>query len=363
LIAHLDCALLDEVNRLEQPAPSSPAFGGKRKLPYVEPALPLEAPHEAEDDRASGARLRRVRRIIVNILVGALAGSVAVEGRLLINLPPEILPFFLVIIAICLVTVTSGVIGGVTAMIVGALGTWRYLLKPVGSWTIDGDDLYAILGFFLVATVILVTSQLYRWSEQRRQKVALELALREAQHQRLFAREMSHRLKNAMAIVQSIASQTFGRDIAEVPKFEGRLKALADAHNLLNEHVKQPTASVAEVVETAIEPFLDRHDRFRVAGAPMALPDQQVVTLSLALHELGTNAVKYGALSHADGWVSISWADSNGWLELEWKEHDGPPVETPSSKGFGSRLLARSAMGAKMSFEPDGLKCTIRARL
>ena len=297
------------------------------------------------------------------MLAGAAAAAAAVATRLLIGLPPEILPFFLVIIAICLVTVTAGVVGGVTAMVVGALLTWRYLLKPVDSWTMESQDLYVLIGFFLVALVILATSQLYRWSEQRRQAVALELALREAQHQRLFAREMSHRLKNAMAIVQSIASQTFGRNIAEVPKFEGRLKALADAHNLLNEHVKQPTASVAEVVETAIQPFLDRSDRFRVAGAPAAMPDQQVVTLSLALHELGTNAVKYGALSHADGWVSISWIETNGSLELEWKEHDGPPVKAPLSKGFGSRLLARSAMGAKLSFEPDGLKCTIRARL
>ena len=300
---------------------------------------------------------------MINILVGAVAAAIAVGLRMAIDLPSDILPFFLVVIAICLVTVAAGFLGGVSAMIVGAALTYYYLLNPGGSFQLAGDEHYVLLGYFSVTTVILATSQLYRWSEQRRQRVALEFALREAQHQRLFAREMSHRLKNAMAIVQSIASQTFGRDIPEVPKFEGRLKALADAHNLLDEHVKQPTASVAEVVQTAIEPFTDRTDRFRIAGAPTPLADQQVVTLSLALHELGTNAVKYGALGHADGWVSISWTDANGWLELEWKEHDGPPVAAPLQKGFGSRLLARSAMGARLSFEPDGLKCTIRTRL
>ena len=334
----------------------------------ADPAAPLPPVESRPDDSVmqhelGSDRSGQIRRAILNMLVGALAGAVAVEGRLLLNLPPEILPFFLVIIAICLVTVTSGVIGGVTAMIVGALGTWRYLLKPVDSWTIESQDYYVLIGFFLVALVILATSQLYRWSEKRRQAVALELALRDAQHQRLFAREMAHRLKNALSIAQAIANQTFSPGVPEVTKFEGRLRALAQAHALLNEHVKQPTASVSELVETAIEPFRDRSDRFRISGDPIPVPDQQVVTLSLALHELGTNAVKYGALRDAAGWISIAWTESGDWLDLEWKEHDGPPVAAPLSRGFGSRLLARSAMGATMSFEPDGLRCVIRAKL
>ena len=352
--------ILRLVNRVDPPAAAADA-SAPRKLHLVEPRL--EDAHDVSKLETRDAGWRRARRAVIKMLVGGIAAALAVGARLLIDLPSEILPFFLVIIAICLVTVAAGVAGGLTAMIVGALLTWRYLLKPVDSWTIESQDFYVLVGFFLVAVVILATSQLYRWTEQRRQKVALELALREAQHQRLFAREMAHRLKNAMAIVQSIANQTFGRDIPEVPKFEGRLKALAEAHNLLNEHVKQPTASVAEVVETAIEPFLDRDDRFRISGKPIALPDQQVVTVSLALHELGTNAVKYGALRHTDGWVSIAWTETDGWLDLEWKEHDGPPVRAPTSKGFGSRLLARAAMGATLSFEPDGLRCVIRARL
>jgi two-component sensor histidine kinase len=180
-----------------------------------------------------------------------------------------------------------------------------------------------------------------------------------------------------------MAGQTFPDDTPAVAKFTGRLQALADAHNLLNEHVKQPTASVDEVVATAVRPFRDRRDRFRLTGPPLPLPDQQVVSLTLALHELGTNAVKYGALSHPDGWVSIEWGadgqspsppsggeglgrgghpETPARLRLEWKEHDGPPVKAPTTKGFGSRLLARAAMGAKVRFEKDGLRCTILAR-
>lgn len=304
-----------------------------------------------------------VRIYSVNILVGFCAAVLAVWARLSVGLPPDVLPFFLIVIAVCVVTVVAGFVGGLTTMIVGGLGTWYFLLDPSGSWDIRGESTYVLLGYFAVTAVILTTSQLYRRSEKKRQSVALELALQEARHQQLFAREMSHRLKNAMTIVQAIAGQTFKGDIPEVAKFEGRVRALASAHDLLNEHIKQPIAFVQEVVETAIAPFADGGDRFRIGGDAIPLPDQQVVSLSLALHELATNAVKYGALSDPAGWVSINWNYSDGWFELTWKEHDGPAVAAPSSKGFGSRLLARAAMGASLSFESDGLRCVIKSRL
>jgi len=278
------------------------------------------------------------------------------------HIPADVLPFFLLVIAVCLVTVQAGLVGGITTMIAGGLLTWYYMLPAFGSFRMEGATAYALLGYFAITGVILATSQLYRLSEKERQAVALELARQEAAHQRLFAREMSHRLKNAMAIVQAMASQTFSRDTPEVGKFNGRLMALADAHNLLNEHVKQPTASVTEVIETAIQPFKDTSDRFRISGPDTPLPDQQVVSLAIALHELGTNAVKYGALGKDDGWVSIDWSEANGKVVIDWKEHDGPVVKAPAVKGFGSRLLARAAMGTELKFEPDGLRCTITAR-
>ena len=322
-----------------------------------------ETKSEVRRTNEKGDRWRTIKSIGLQIAVGILAGSGAVALRLALKLPLDVLPSFLVVIAVCLVTVAVGFLGGLITMIVGGILTWRYILNPAGSWALDDVDRYSLLGFFAVTCVILATSQLYRRSEARRNKVALELALQEAQHQRLFAREMSHRLKNAMAIVQAVASQTFTRNTPEVSKFEGRLSALANAHNLLNEHVKQPTASVTEVVATAIAAFEDCPDRFRVTGEPLPLPDQKVVSLSLALHELGTNAVKHGALSDPRGWVSIDWGASNGELHLEWKEHDGPAVVAPLSKGFGSRLLARAAMGTTMSFEHDGLRCSIKTTL
>jgi len=304
----------------------------------------------------------RLRRFILQVAIGVFAAEAAVLLRFSLPLPPDVLPFTLVIIAVCLVTVAAGFVGGVTTMLIGGLLSWYYLLNPHGSFEVTARGGYFLFGYFTLTGVILATSQMYRLAEQRRQAVALQFAVQEAQHQQLFAREMAHRLKNAMAIVQAMATQTFSGDSPEVAKFNGRLLALADAHNLLNEHVKHPTASMAEVVETAIAPFRDREDRFRLAGPPAPLPDQQVVSLSIALHELGTNAVKYGALRDPKGWVEVSWGETDGVLKLEWKEHDGPPVKQPSRRGFGSRLLARSAMGATLTYEPDGVRCVITAR-
>jgi two-component sensor histidine kinase len=350
------------------------------------------SPSSAETPAAAaGLRWSAARRHLLNLGLGLLAAEIAVLARYSLRLPPDVLPFLTVVIAICLVTVFAGFLGGLTTMVVGGFLTWYYLLDPSGTWSVDGPGLYALLGYFSVSIVILATSQLYRLAEHKRQAAALALARAEADHQRLFAREMAHRLKNAMAIVQAMANQTFREATPELAKFDGRLQALADAHNLLNEHVKQPTASVDEVVATAIRPFRDRHNRFRLTGPPLPLPDQQVVSLTLALHELGTNAVKYGALGHERGWVSIEWsaedsplpggersdsprgepgegtpnageATTPARLRLEWKEHDGPPVKPPTTKGCGSRLLARAAMGAKVRYEKDGLRCTITAR-
>ena len=186
------------------------------------------------------------RRFILQVALGVLAAEFAVLVRFSLPLPPDVLPFTCVIIAVCVVTVAAGFIGGATTMIVGGILTSYYLLKPSGTWGVDGRGVYFLFSYFTITGAILATSQMYRLAEQRRQAVALELALREAQHQQLFAREMAHRLKNAMAIVQAMATQTFSGDSPEVAKFNGRLLALADAHNLLNEHVKHPTASMAE---------------------------------------------------------------------------------------------------------------------
>jgi two-component sensor histidine kinase len=295
-------------------------------------------------------------------LIGCAAAVAAVALRYAFDVPPGTLPFFTVIIAVCVVTLSTGLLAGISTAFVGGVLSWYVILTP-RTWTLLGTGAYALLGYLSVVIVILLASQMYRLSERNRQAAALAYAMNEAEQQALFAREMSHRLKNAMAVVQAMANQTFARGNPELAKFDGRLSALAQAHNLLNEHVRQPHADVRELVERVIGPFQDGAGRFTFSGPPATIPDQLVISLALALHELGTNAVKYGALSGPSGRVTIAWEMIHGKLRLEWQEKDGPPVSEPKATGFGTRLLRRTAMGADLRFDPNGLRCVISQRV
>ena len=107
-------------------------------------------------------------------------------------------------------------------------------------------------------------------------------------------------------------------------------------------------------------------DRIMLSGGDVALGARAALSLALILHELGTNAVKYGALSNADGLVSIDWTVTDGVLRFDWREAGGPPVWTPSRRGFGSKLLRLGLTGngdSEICFDPAGIIVTMRATL
>jgi PAS domain S-box-containing protein len=196
------------------------------------------------------------------------------------------------------------------------------------------------------------------------QKVAEE-------HQRLLINELNHRVKNNLATVQAIAFQTLKGDIplAEAKaRFEARLMALSRAHNLLTEQ-NWGGAALERVVRDSTEHLGGEQGRFALSGAPVCIAPRAALALALALHELGTNAAKYGALSGDGGRVAIAWRETpEGKLVLDWKEEGGPAVAPPARRGFGSRLIEQglaSDLGgrAEIVFEPDGLRCTIEASL
>jgi two-component sensor histidine kinase len=255
-----------------------------------------------------------------------------------------------------------GLVAGVSAMLAGGVLAWYVFLTPF-SWSTGREVTATLLGYLIVSSLIVGTSQLYRRSEQQRRDAELQAANQKVESSNLFAREMAHRLKNALAIVQAIAGQTFEKDDVRLATFAGRLQAFSGAHNLLTEHISRPTAYLCHVVVNAFKPFAERDDRFEVDGPPIQIRDQQVVSISLALHELGTNAVKYGALSNSQGRVTVKWRANGPAFELEWKEHDGPLVIRPQTRGFGTRLLSRAAMRAQIRFEPDGVRCIIRGHV
>ena len=197
----------------------------------------------------------------------------------------------------------------------------------------------------------------------------------EAQRQaRLLNGELEHRIKNALTVIQAIINQTFqsGREKDEALGDLGRrIGALADAQTLLTRS-GMAEADIGDVVVHALAPFRMRKESFCIEGTPVRLSAKQALSLALAINELATNALKYGALSEAGGTVRIAWKagrpGSEDEFRLEWRESGGPPVAPPTRRGFGSRIidtaLAQDFMGeARLAYDPGGVHYALTTRM
>jgi two-component sensor histidine kinase len=203
-------------------------------------------------------------------------------------------------------------------------------------------------------------------------RMATTIARGEMLHN-LLIEELNHRVKNTLAILQAIAAQTFrSASKTEREKFEGRLGALAEAHNLLSQEKWQGSA-LQDVVDRVLQPYLlNNPERIRMFGPSVPLSPRLAVVLSMIVHEIATNAAKYGALSNDTGTVAMDWEVSgeNGKrkLRLIWAEAGGPHVTAPVQRGFGSRLIERSARDqlggeATVDFLPRGVVYTVTCAL
>jgi PAS domain S-box-containing protein len=190
---------------------------------------------------------------------------------------------------------------------------------------------------------------------------------------RMLIDELNHRVKNTLATVQSIVSQALrnATDPAVIREaIESRLFALSRSHDLLTRE-NWDSAGLHDVIDAALEPFgttNGRKERFVITGPNIRFPPNAALALGIALHELATNAVKYGAFSNDRGSITVNWTvvpSSNGSrLILHWREKDGPPVTPPKRKGFGSRVMERGLAhelkgSVELDFRPAGLVCTI----
>lgn len=184
------------------------------------------------------------------------------------------------------------------------------------------------------------------------------------------ADELRHRLKNTLVVVQAIAHATLRSDVSiehACAAFDSRLQALAHAHDILFESHWR-SANVRAIIDGILAPYARRgRNCIRARGPEFNLAAKPALAFGLALHELGTNAAKYGALSNDKGHIEIGWAIHQGReFRLRWHERNGPRVSPPSRMGFGSRLIQR-ILAAEFSgvvaleFKPDGLACAIRA--
>jgi two-component sensor histidine kinase len=202
-----------------------------------------------------------------------------------------------------------------------------------------------------------------------------ETARKRADEQRvLLLNELNHRIKNTLATVQGIAEQTLRAgqvDLRTRENLADRLVALSKAHDVLVEE-NWAGAELDAIVRQALAPHAGGV-RFQVEGPPVRLSPQQAVSLSLALHELATNALEYGSLSVEAGTVAVTWnieLDGQGRrrMNLLWSEAGGPVVFKPEQTGFGTRLIIRhfgreSGGSARLDYAPDGLRCVLELPL
>lgn len=199
-------------------------------------------------------------------------------------------------------------------------------------------------------------------------RAALALAEGTSIRRELVSHELKHRIGNLIAVVQAIARKTFrDADEASVQDFNSRLSALAAAQTILIDAETEP-AMLLDVTRRALAPHISKFERLAISGPEVALSGRQAHALTLALHELATNAAKYGALSVDAGAVDIVWTNTNGELTFLWRERGGPAVSAPTRKGFGSSLITLNLSSAfagavDLRFEAAGVECQLRAPL
>jgi len=201
-------------------------------------------------------------------------------------------------------------------------------------------------------------------------KIARDISERiRAERQRtLLIHELNHRVKNTLATVQSLVMQTLrNTECSEEARklLDSRLAALSRAHDLLTAE-NWEGASLGEVVDRALSPFRTDTQRILAEGPAVRLSPKQALALSIALHELATNASKYGALSGDAGHIEVRWSLADGMIHCGWCEKGGPPVEQPHHAGFGTRLIQRNLAtelggSALIEYRPEGVVATITA--
>jgi two-component sensor histidine kinase len=304
-------------------------------------------------------------------LLALVAVAVAFGLRFAITplIGPDRLPFLTFFPAVLIATAIGGRWAGVTALATSAfVAVWAFT-PPLFAIDFGSSQVAWFFIAFLVSggviwfTAVLLRRSVLRFREKQAQ-LEVEVAQREraAEQLRTVAHELEHRVRNLLALIHGLVLQS-GRGSESVEAFQKalgeRLQALAKAQHLVSD-IGSNSLPLPRLLGDAVRPFAEAGERFRLEGPEIMVPADIALPLALALHELSTNAVKYGALSASDGRVELSWSQTGDQVALVWKERDGPPVKAPDRRGFGSRLL-ESALAAhsgrsSIDFEPDGVR-------
>lgn len=311
------------------------------------------------------AALRRLQQLVekepgVLAGIGGLVLAVALPTALRLALQPLLggaLWFATYYPALLCATLALGWRWGVAALLLSALAADYLFIPPPRSLSLETRDVAAVVVFLLSGGLLVLSTALLREALHR-----LNTA---AETQKALNRELQHRVNNNLAVIQALAAQTM-RSSPDLQtfyeRFRGRVIAVSAANRILSAG-DWATCEFPALPEAALRPF-SSEDRVQIEGPPCSVPAESCVPLVLALHELGTNATKYGALSVPQGQVLLRWAlrgAAKRDLVIEWLESGGPQVEQPTRTGLGSRLLAAQVgiADVQTEFRREGLLCTL----
>jgi two-component sensor histidine kinase len=250
-------------------------------------------------------------------------------------------------------------IGIVTTLAGGALGT----ALNFSDASADVARLALLAIYLIVCGLTIGGIEHYRSIASQQRQISKRL-IREEEYRKLVVDELQHRLKNKMSTIHAVLHQVL-QDQPEIwASIDPRIRALSATDDLIA-RVDGRGCDIKDLLLSELGPY--GHVRFTLNGNPLFLPDKLAVSLALMLHELATNAGKYGAFSSPRGLLQVSWSVSDDRLNIAWDETEGPAVETIGKAGFGTRLL-KSALRpfdgkTEISFLRTGIHCTMQCRI
>jgi two-component sensor histidine kinase len=255
----------------------------------------------------------------------------------------------------------AALVGGIgpgtfAAMLGGIICWWAFLDPPLTFFPLASGAQISLATYFITSLIIVWVADHYRKLMKRLKD--------EEKFRQLAVEELAHRLKNKVATIQSIVSLRLREDPQardEILSCFGSLKATDD----LIIATQGKGARIGDIVSAELRPY--DVARILIKGPDILLPPKLALTMALLFHELATNAAKYGALSCSAGKISVSWLYAVPLLSVEWRESEGPPVATPTHRGFGTRLFLRALeqFGGKLdaAFATTGLVCKLSVPL
>lgn len=312
-------------------------------------------------------------------LASLVIEAIAIWARFAVDpFLPAGFPYLTFFPAVILTGFVFGMLPAILNALISAFVAWYWFIPPLQSFGINPQSLTAIAFFFLVIAIDLGLLRLLlsAYAEQQRAKEDLT---RHLQMQQLISDEVDHRLKNLLATTSGLI--TLSQRYATTPQELGtqlrkRIQAMGHSISLLRGSFSGESTTMRDTVLSAVEPLgLTPGDRLSLEGPVIKLNASSIISLSLIMHELGTNAFKYGALSQEGGTIKVEWEPCNPpvnadpearWLQLIWQEDGGAAVETPTRSGFGTDLVRRLSGGlgapCTLDYRPEGLRACFSMR-